>query len=240
MRLLLLITSLAMLLVLTACDGTTGDAQSSTVTTAGTVTITFPASGTVIYAESLYLAGQASGDAPQSFRLEVVGTDDSVIASTQVDNASGDWQVELIHGYTGEPTEVTIQAVPLEGEGLLASSSVLLSSIAYRPEGAYGFILLPGDGDTVGGDSIPVEGSVSGVFENTFTLVLLDSAENILDEQIITVFNPYFIDEVPYQADLAPGSYTGPAVIRAQITNAEGGDLIELGSVSITIDSSAG
>ncbi|MDX1996067.1 MAG: hypothetical protein SF029_27055 [bacterium] len=238
MRLLLLITSLAMLL--TACGGTTGDVQSAAGTTDGAVTMTFPASGTVIYAESLYLAGQVSGDSPQSFRLEVIGTDDSMIASTQVANASGDWQVELIHGYTGEPTEVTIQAVSLDGQNVLASSSVLLSSNDYRPEGAYGFILLPGEGDAVGGDSIPVEGSVSGVFENTFTLVLVDSAENILDEQIITVLNPYFIDEVPYQADLAPGSYTGAAVIRAQATNAEDGGLIELGSVSITIDSSAG
>jgi len=231
------------ILLLSACGGTTDGASTQPTATpmlTGSIDILYPQTGTIVYAESLYLSGTVADVEQLTFTLQVIGADEQIIAQTNVDTPAGDWQIELIHGYTGEPTEATIRAIPLTGDGIYDSASIIISANSYRPEGVFGSIITPGDGDIVGGDMLLVEGSVSGVFEGTFQLALINAAGTMIDEQTITAFNPYFIDEVPYQAELATNAYTGPATIRAYALSADDGSEIPLGSVSITIESSAG
>jgi hypothetical protein len=211
----------------------------------GTVEIDFPQDGTVIYAESLYVSGSASGVPDNQFTLKLVNADDQTLnqATVQVDD-SGKWQVELVHGVEGEPSEMAIFAVPSYADAPAGSDydirSVVIASKDYRPEGVFGSILAPFEGSSVGGDIIPVNGTVSGVFEGEFTLELTAEDGTLLDSQQVLAMNPNFIDEVPWSAEIATQGYTGQATIRAYAISARDGSEIPLGSVQIEITRSAG
>lgn len=207
----------------------------------GEVSIETPAEASIIYSELLYISGTAQGLPDEGFLLVVLGMDDAVITETRITPAANQWSVEIPHGHTGDPTEITIVALPA-AEGVVGAYdqvTVALSALEFRPPGPYGFIFWPFEGDTVGGDLLPVAGTASGIFENTI-IISLEHNGSVLDEQIVTLSNPYFIDEVPWVTELATGSYTGPALIRLFIYDAQDGAQITLDSVEITISAAAG
>lgn len=214
-------------------------------TLSGTVEISIPQAASVIYAEALYLAGTAENIPNQQFKIKLL--DPEGLALTQVDVAvqeDGKWQVELVHGYTGDPTEITIAALPsytdAPADTLYAERSVLLAGHSARPEGTFGSITAPLANDTIGGDFIQVSGTVSGVFENTFTVELRAEDGAVIDQKLVTATNPYFIDEVPWTAELLTSAYTGPATIRAYALSARDGSEIPLADVSIILSRTAG
>jgi hypothetical protein len=137
--------------------------------------------------------------------------------------------------------EVSIIAVPA-GANFPATSTydtalVTLAHQSYRPADLRGSITTPADDESISGSAILVSGTASGIFENTFTVNLIDADGNIINSEIVTVMNPYFIDEVPFSLELATNGYTGPAEIRAFTESAADGSEILIGSVEVTISS---
>ena len=130
---------LLLVLSFTACiasseqDNATG--TSSPEPLIGTVDITFPMSGAIIYSETLYLSGTANNIPSEGFRIELIAPDESVIAATLVQTDSDTWVTEIVHEYSGDPTEVTIVAKGLDENSPLDYDieSILLSSLAQRP-----------------------------------------------------------------------------------------------------------
>jgi hypothetical protein len=188
-----------LVLLLTSCDLTSSPV--ATPNMPGSVEITYPLDGAVIYADQLYAAGTASGLTENSFALQLVGTDGSILARYSVPARGGEWRAELAHGYSGEPIVVNVLAVP-ESADLTCPAhydavNIVLSSESYQPDGAFGVISSPVAGSTVTGDLLEVKGRVSGIIENAFLLMLIDSEGNALDSSPVTVFNPYFVVEVP-------------------------------------------
>lgn len=225
---------------LSACSPATPAATPTATTPAlvGSVDIQYPEDGTTIYSEVLYVSGTSEGLPGDMFRLQVVGADDAIIAqNTIVADSDGPWQIEIPHGYSGEPVEATIYAVPADETvpGDYDVAGIVISGQSYRPEGTFGSIISPINGTAVDSDTIEVSGTASGVFENTFTLELLDSTGSMLNQQFVIVTNPYFIDEAPWKATLLTGDYTGAATIRAYAISARDGSEIDMGSVNITI-----
>ncbi len=179
------------------------------------VTIDHPPNSAVIYAEVLFIGGSIAQDT--AFTLQIMTVDDEIIAETQVNATAGNWTVELMHGYTGDPTEVVIQA--MQDDTLLASTAILLTDVSYRPEGVYGSILLPENGSEAGGDMILVSGRASGV--DTLLVEVIGDDDQVIGSQVVILMNPYFIDEVPWEAALNVTGYTGQAVIRVTADDAQ-------------------
>lgn len=212
-----------------------------TPTLSGSVDILFPQDGTIIYSELIYLAGTAQQTPTEGFRLRLLDAEENIIAETTVQPQDGEWSVELAHNYTGDPTEVIISASPLDTA--LASdydvASVVLSTLENRPEGVYASILAPLEGESVGGDFIEISGTASGVFENTI-VVRLENASDTISQQIVTLTNPYFIDEVPWTASLPTQGASGPVTVRVLAQDANSGQDITLSEVNISIGGAAG
>lgn len=240
MRYLSVMLSLV-ILIAAACGGN-GDTDAPTeapdTPEASGVIIAAPQAGTIIYAEMAFISGEVL-EAEQTFRVELVDTEDNVIAETTLTESPGIWTAELEHGYDGDPTEITIRAVS-EDDAVLDSVSVMLSNMDERPDGSFGTIASPSDGDSIGGDSILVEGSASGLFENEFILALFDDAGESVAETFVLLNNPYFVDDVPWQAELIIGDYTGTGEIRAYYIDAESGDEVTLDSVTVEVEPAAG
>ena len=227
------------ILLLAACGGDSdseGFANPTATFEAGaaTVNITAPPSGSIIYAESIRISGEVLGS-PQAFSIRLLTPDEQVITETDVDAQPGEWQVELVHGFTGTPTEVEIMATGADGT-VLDTSTVLLSDVSNRPEGSIATITLPLDGDTVGGDVIPVQGRASGIEGGLLTLQLVDSADNVIDSETMNLLNPFVIDDVPWQADLERRDATGSATIR--LLSAD--EANEFDRVAVTLSEAAG
>jgi hypothetical protein len=204
------------------------------------VNITYPQDGTVVYADKVYLSG-ASQDI-RTFRVQLVNPDGQTIAEATVKaEDQGTWKVELAHGYTGEPMEVTVTTLPIEGQAEdtdYAIATIVIAGAKYRPEGIFGRITDPTEDSTVGGDTIQLSGAVSGIPQGSFTLALMNGA-NIIDQQTVMVFNPYTVDEAPWTAELRTKGYTGPASIRAYVL--KDGSQIEIGAIKrITVTTDAG
>lgn len=211
----------------------------------GRVEITMPQPATVVYAEALYLSGTAENIPDNRFTLHLLDSDDQLLAQTAVTvQEDGRWQVELVHGYSGDPDEASILALPsypgAPAGGTYAARSIMLAGSSARPEGAFGSITGPLEGDSIGGDFIQVSGTVSGVFENEFTLELVSADGRVIDQRPVLTANPYYVDEVPWSAELATNGYTGPATVRAYDLSAHDGSEIALASVNITLTNTAG
>jgi hypothetical protein len=227
----------AAMIFLTACEAATSPTPAPP---ASPVDIVHPLEGTVIYAEMIYLSGTLQGE-PLGFRLELIGTDDTIIAQTTLNEEPGNWQVELIHGYAGDPSEITIRAVADDDPTQTYDTvTVFIADSDHRPPGSFGTIIEPAPDSGVGGDSILVQGTASGLFENEFILVLVAPDDSVIDEQFVLLSNPYFIDEVPWQAEFTGGDYTGPAEIRAYHIDAQDGSENTLDSVNVIIGEAAG
>jgi hypothetical protein len=203
------------------------------------VSIDYPQDGTVIYAEEVSLSGKSTGVG--QFRIELVNPDNKVIAGeTVTPGADGKWSLQLKHGYTGEPTEITLAARPVSGGDDYDERTIALAGAQYRPQGTFGTILEPGEGGTAGGDEISVSGSASGVFENTLT-VELSGGGKVISQQNVTLVNPGVVDEVPWIVSLPTNGYTGPAQLIAYTTSAKDGSRVVLGEVkNFTITTDAG
>ncbi|HEX2622065.1 MAG TPA: hypothetical protein VHL11_18035 [Phototrophicaceae bacterium] len=202
----------------------------------GKVALISPPAGSVIYASALYIAGTLADVPTKALLVRVVDDNQTVIAQARVDAISGDWSTELIHGYSGDPNPVTVQIVPAiaPDAGVLASSQIVFAPLADRPEGTFVTIATPTDGTELGGDSIPVTGTASGIPENAFMVDLLDSSQQILAHQQITLAGRYPVDEIPWSTTLVPGDYIGNAIIR--ITLPDGMEQ----SIAVVITSTAG
>ncbi len=240
MRLSILIA--VTLLLITACS--IGEPASTPIPTVppltGNVDIEYPQDGTVIYSELMHLSGTAQN--LSQFTLKLVNVDDTVIAQAEIQvGDDGNWQLELVHGYNGEPTEVTILALPSpEDERDYDIAIVMMAASSHRPDGTFGSIFTPFEGDTVSGDTIEVMGTASGLFEGDFILELVGSDGQVIESQIILVYGFSRLDELPWAANLATNSYTGPAQIRAYTISPRDGAENLLNSVSIIISATAG
>lgn len=241
MKLKPLLTYIPLILLMSACGGAGPTPTPTQPAPRGQVEIQSPAEGTVIYAESMVVSGTAADLPPDGFHLRVVTAAEETLAETTIVPVDGRWQVEFPHGYSGDPTEVIIYALPVDSTaaGDYEAISVMISSAEFRPEGTFGTLLLPADGSTIGGDTIEIIGTASGVFEGTVQLVL-ETDEAIISEITLTLNNPSIIDEVPFTAELSIGAYDGPARIRLYVISAQDGSEITLDSVDVLIGEAAG
>lgn len=206
----------------------------------GQVTIDAPLTGSSIYAETLSIRGSANDLPPEGFMLRVVTASDDVLAATRIQPDGANWGLDLVHGYTGDPTEVSIiaePANPLVG-GDYALNSVLLLPLTLRPEGVFGAIAMPAPDTVVGGDQIQVQGTLSGVPEMAFNLGLYTRAGDRLSEQRVQLPAHAPIDEAVWQTSLDTAGYTGPAIIRMRLPDAAADDV--LNDVFIMISIAAG
>lgn len=236
---------LILILLLTACSQETSPPE-ETIPTAetleGAVDITFPQSGSIIYAESIRLEGIADNISDEGFQIQLISPELDIIAEANIQPENGEWYTELVHGFTGDPTEVTIVAKNTNPDSLLDYDIeiVVLSTLENRPEGTFGDILFPTDGITVGGDSILVSGRGSGFFENTFILQLANTEGEIVSEMPVSVNNPNFIDDMLWEAELPRHDYIGNGTIRMVYQDAESGETIEVDSVDVVVSAVAG
>jgi hypothetical protein len=199
----------------------------------GNVDILYPQDGSVIYSEALTISGTAT---TSNFALKMIGPDEKIIAQTTVQAQEDDWKVELVHSYRGEPIEVNILAVPTDADSDLDYdiATILIAPLDSRPEGVFGSITAPSDGDSVGGEVIQISGTASGLPENLLSIALIGSDGAIIDSRDITVYNPYVIDDMPWTAELTTNGYTGVAEIR--ISSGE----TTLSSINVNVTAEAG
>lgn len=234
----------ALMLGLAACGGTSDNrtpATSAPDMFAGEVEIVYPPNGTVIYAEVIAVHGTMFGAQDLTFTVQVNTIDGQLIAQTDVATERGDWQVELPHTYSGEPVEAVLRVIPIGvSEGIYTSVPLVIAGLSHRPEGVFGSLTRPTEGEVVGGDSIPVEGMASGVFEGTINLALVTPEGGIISEQIVTVMNPYFVDQVPWRSELVTNGHIGLARVWMYIISANDGLFITLGEANVIIEVSAG
>ena len=206
----------------------------------GSVTIRHPQTGAFIYAPTLYFYGQAENLPANQFRLTAVTANDQTIVDTVITVDNNQWTYEIPNPQTGDPVEVTISAEPVGGGAPLDEATIGLATEAQRPQGVFGTLLSPVEGETVGGESIPVSGTASGLFEGTMNIGL-ESPDGVeVSGIVITVDNPGMMDEVPWQADLPTNNYRGPAVLRAYYHTARDGSVVTLATVNVTVAEAAG
>lgn len=238
----------ALALLLTACasPGSTAQAPAAAADGAhagGAVRIVYPQAGASLYAEVMCVSGTAQGVPSGRFVLRVVGPDGEIISSHTVEaRQDGGWQVELLHGYSGEPIEVIVEAVAanLADQHLYDAVTVMMAGIQHRPALLTGGVRYPEPGTRVGGDVIAVEGAFSGIQGNAFWLALAAADGRVLDERQVQLHNPYHVDLMPWSAELATNGYVGPAEVRAFVRDANGAAARELDSVAVVIVQEAG
>lgn len=235
----LFITGILLLVGCTAAQQPTDISVTAPSTAQGMVNISSPLTGSSIFAEALYVAGTADNLPQNRFQLRVISVDEELIAETMVMVTDGAWNVEIVHEYSGEPTEALIIAQSESGAEYDAES-VLIASTENRPEGTFGAILSPQEDMVVGGDQIEVTGTGSGLFENTLILQLLEPDGTMITETIVTIENPYFIDERVWVADLETAGHTGPAIVRISYQDAASGESIILDEEEIMVSEVAG
>jgi hypothetical protein len=231
-------TALYCILMLVGCRP--GPIATSTPTMpqlTGTVAIEAPITGALIYAEVIQLSGTAANLPDNQFALTLSGPDAIELARSTVQVVDGRWQIELPHSYQDVPIEVAITAGSTDPRIETPYDVVLvaLAGLDYRPEGTYGSIIFPTEGSTVGGDSLQVEGLTSGLIENRLNLRLLVNDEDLINDETITIQNPYFIDEMPWSAEISTDGYTGPAIL--QIVDSD--DTV-LAAINLTVETAAG
>ncbi len=93
-------------------------------------------------------------------------------------------------------------------------------------------ITSPTSGSAVSGDPITVTGTAGGIADNQFTLLLLNSAETVLNSQVITLTGAEQ-NSVPWSATLGTGGYRGSAEIRAVVI--QNGQQTTITSATVTL-----
>ncbi len=205
----------------------------------GGVSIASPQLGSIIYAETLAISG--SMDGVEAFRLTIETATKDLLFDGIINSVDGSWQTEIVHGYQGEPTEAILTARSTDRRVSLTYDelAILLTSVSYREEGIFGQVLTPANEQQVGGDAIQVSGTVSGLPTNRLSIILRHD-EGLIDKQIITIDNPYRIDERVWSADLLTNGYLGRAVIDVSYTDPITETEQVFDSISIIIGSAAG
>lgn len=200
-------------LCISACNGLPASTPDPM---AGTVTLDSPPDGAVIYASALGVSGTLADVAAKPLLVRLIKPDGGVIAQARVEAQQGEWSTEIIHGYTGEPTRVTVEVLPAQAveAGILASSGIIVASLSERPDGAFINVVLPQDGTEIGGDEVLVMGTASGFPQNQLLVELVDSSGIVLDFETVTLRSRYAIDEIPWELSLTPQAYHGNAVVR--------------------------
>lgn len=225
--------AIALLCLCAACTSS----QTASPTPSASVTMSHPSIGTIIYSDTIYVAGSADGLASR-FQVRATTGDDQVIAEGIIQPQDGTWSSQLPHHYEGDPTEITISAfAPDSGEEYDITSAVL-SPVENRPEGTYGLILQPTEGDTAGGEQVPLFGIISGVEADELTITLMMSSGDT-STQTVPIDYPNRMDEIPWQADLMTSEQTGPATISLSYTDSDG-TINLLDEVNIVLTAIAG
>lgn len=227
-------------LFLASCGSTAEQPASRAGTADGEAVFIYPQTGTLVYAEVLFISGTWTGEQPASLRVEGRDAAGTVLVQADIAAAGDTWQAELLHAYSGEPVEVLLRVLSPDGSTVHAESSIVLAGTGYRPTGSFGHILQPRAGQTLSGGSIRVGGSVSGLPDNTFQLTLSAEDGTILDETSLTVLNPYGIDEVPYEAELQTRAALGQVTLRAAARSTVDDSPIPLGSVDFILGTDPG
>ncbi|GAB5490663.1 MAG: hypothetical protein Phog2KO_08780 [Phototrophicaceae bacterium] len=247
MRFKLLFSIIFSLMVAIACTPSeTDDSVTLAPTQAileGSVDIMFPPSGAVIYAEVIYLSGTASDIPAEGFQIQLIAPDDSIIAEATVPHPeTEEWSISIVHNYAGDPSEINIVAKSVDSSNTLSYDieSIILATMDNRPDGTFGEITSPDEGTSIGGDSLLVSGHGSGFFENTFSLILETLDGEIIEEIPVTLNNPNFVDDMPWQAEIPRGDFIGNARIRMAYQDMESGDTITLDSIDIVVSTVAG
>lgn len=239
--------TIIMMALLVACRPAAAPPDAATleptqVPLSGSIAITTPAEGAVIYAELITLAGTASDLPENAFNLVLTGPDGERIAGTTVRDASPSWHIELMHTYTGEPIEVTISAHPLDltSTGAYARRTIALAGHSYRPEGISGGITLPADGSTVGGEFLLITGTASGVPEYALTIDLIAEDGRLVSRTYAQTSNPYLLDDMPWRAELGINGHYGSATIQFGAQNAADNTVTPLDNIQVQIETAAG
>ncbi|MGB7341913.1 MAG: hypothetical protein WBC91_23650 [Phototrophicaceae bacterium] len=241
MRLKLILITLIISLVACTSNEAPDDAPTQEMLQ-GSVDVTSPVSGSIIYSESVLVRGTASNISEEGFLLEMVAPDDTILgAATVLANDDGTWSVELVHTYAGDPTEVTLVAKSSADSTLdYDIESIALATLDNRPEGVFGSITSPQDGAQVGGDSILITGRGSGFFENTFGLALVNTEGEVVQEIPVTLDNPNFIDDMIWEVEMLREDFIGNATLQMQYQDMESGDTIILDEVDVVVSAVAG
>ena len=214
---------LSLMLLLSACAGAANTTNNTPVPTipvlVGQADILTPATGSIIYSETLTISGTANDLPPEGFTVRVITAQDDLLAETTLRTAdldAGRWSLQIAHGYVGQPTEISVLAAAANPviPGRYDVSSVLLLPLSERPEGVFGSIRFPASDAVVGGDSIQVEGTLSGVADGRFTLALYERAGDLISEQPVVLDGYTALDEGVWTATVQTNSYVGPAVLR--------------------------
>jgi hypothetical protein len=71
-------------------------------------------------------------------------------------------------------------------------------------------------------------------------VALEDADGSLLDEEILTIYNPNIIDEMVWSTSLETDGYTGEATVRAYYTDAQDGEEVTLDEVTFTLQVAAG
>lgn len=205
----------------------------------GRVQVTSPQIGSIIYAEVLAIAGTIED--VDAFQLQIETLDGVMLFDGEIEGVDGRWSREIVHHYDGEPIEAVIRAKSTNSRVTLTYSEVpiLIASRAYREDGIFGSILFPADQQSVGGDAIEITGTASGIPNNRLSIMLRHD-EGLIDKQIITLDNPYQIDERVWVSNLLTNGYQGEAFIDITYTDNETETEQILDTISIQIGSAAG
>lgn len=235
------LTLLSILLFLSACGA--NEPATTPVPTQpaleGSVQITSPQLGSIIYAETLAITGIIED--VDTFQLQIETLDGETLFDGEIATTGGTWSREIIHGYAGEPIEAIMRAKSTHNSisNPYVEIPILLSSLTYREEGILGQILSPTESQSVGGDSIEIMGTSSGILDNRLTIMLRHD-EGLLDKQIIVLDNPYLIDERVWTVSLLTNGYVGNATVEIAYTDSETESEQPLDTISIIIGSVAG
>lgn len=208
----------------------------------GNVRISNPQSGSIIYANALYVDGTSENLPDDKFLLRVLTPNDSVLVETVIQpEEDGTWAVEMIHEHTGDPSEMLLEAVPVNAVAgqYYNSETIVISQFAYRPDGTFGSIFTPMPDTTIGGDSFQVVGAMSGVPNNTLTVSLTERNSDPISSTVVTIPSPHTVDELTWSAELALEGYTGLATVRVTYVD-DDGETVTLDSVDVVATSVAG
>lgn len=210
-----LISLLLLFLFLTACSATPTDPST------GTITLIYPPENATIYSDLLTVSGTLSDVPMQSIRFEIIDADGTIRAHAMATVTTGAWTIEIPLPAVVQPESYRLAIVVGDtpyhvnvtdrtaDTAIFVTRPFTRAPLSERIDEITVTIDLEA-GATIGGDTIPVNGRASGI--TTFTVELVDSTQTILASQRITRPNP--LDEAPWLAELAPGAYTGSALIR--------------------------
>lgn len=192
----------------------------------GQIALISPPDGAIIYSSALTISGTAQGVNSAGFIITVSDANADLLTQKAAPERDSTFSYELLHGYSGEPTAVTVTltAADAPNDPPYATVHVTLASLEHRPEGVYVDISTPGLGDEIGGDVIAVQGRASGLQNPVFSVELVGSDGAVIDSEQITLPPSYIADDLPWSTALSPGTTTGSAIIR--VMAADGTQLV--------------